>query len=285
MKAARHGFFGIRWPGATLLLALLADGGCGDANDAPPCPSGAERCACYGNDTCDDGLECLSDLCVSLDSSASGAPAVVQGGPAGSGQSEAGERNDVGNGGESASGSQGGSINLGGSGGRAGGGASAGGKSSLGGSGGVSSTSSNLITNGDFSQGDAGWSYEEHSGGGALVVSTEGDFCIQSNGNLSFTLGWPASPAQGVQLEPGVKYAFSYHVKVLHGQVITAKVGEVASPYASVISAQDVVDASELVFVHPFVAIAGVGALGVAFNGNVPADNFVCFDDVKLERQ
>jgi hypothetical protein len=284
MKAARYRFVNGRWPGAALLLTLLADGGCGDSHDVPPCPAGAERCACYGNDTCNDGLECLSELCVAPDSSASGAPAAIQGGPGGSGHGDAGELNDASIAGESPSGSLGGSSNLGG-GGRASGGTSAGGKPSLGGTGGASSTSGNLITNGDFSQGDAGWTYEEHSGGGALVLSSEGEFCIQSNGNLSFTLGWPDNPANGVRLEPGVKYAFSYHAKVQHGQVITAKVGEVASPYASVISAQDVVDATELVFVHPFVAVAGVGAVGVAFNGTVPADNFVCFDDVNLERQ
>jgi formylglycine-generating enzyme required for sulfatase activity len=28
------------------------------------CPAGSERCACYGNGTCDEGLQCLSDLCV-----------------------------------------------------------------------------------------------------------------------------------------------------------------------------------------------------------------------------
>lgn len=275
MRARQRTFWSRRWPGATLLLALVAYGGCSDSHDEAPCPAGSERCACYGNHTCDEGLECLSDLCVLLDSSASGAPALVPGGPAGNnGQSYAGEPSS---GGEAPSGS------LGGSGGRGGGGTSAGGTPSLGGAGG--SSPGNLITNGDFSQGDVGWSYEEHSGGGALVVSSGGDFCIQSNGNLSFTLGWPDSPAKGVRLEPGVKYAFSYHVKVLHGQVITAKVGEVATPYTSVVSAQDVVDATELVFVHPFVAVAGIGAVGVAFNGSVPAENFVCFDDVRLERQ
>jgi hypothetical protein len=283
MKAAPRTFVTRRWPGAALFLALLGDGACSDSNGAPPCPAGSERCACYGNQTCDDGLECLSDLCVSLDSSASGAPAAIGGRATTMGQADAGEPTDTSTAGEPASSSQGGSgASDSGSGGN--GGTSAGGLLSRGGSAGASSTG-NLITNGDFSQDDAGWSYEEHSGGGALVLSSEGDFCIQSNGNLSFTLGWPDTPAQGVLLEPGVKYAFSYHVKVLHGQVITAKVGEVSAPYASVISAQDVVDATELVFVHPFVAVAGIGAVGVAFNGNVPADNFVCFDDVKLERQ
>ena len=30
------------------------------------CPAGSERCACYGNSTCDFGLSCYSDLCVKV---------------------------------------------------------------------------------------------------------------------------------------------------------------------------------------------------------------------------
>lgn len=42
------------------LSAVLAAAGCGDK---PP-PVGTERGACYGNGTCNDGLVCMSDLCV-----------------------------------------------------------------------------------------------------------------------------------------------------------------------------------------------------------------------------
>lgn len=52
------------WIVAALALAL-ALGGCGKAADAPAAaPAGTERGACYGNGTCNDGLVCLSALCV-----------------------------------------------------------------------------------------------------------------------------------------------------------------------------------------------------------------------------
>ena len=40
----------------------VPDTGTGGAD----CPAGTERCPCYGNGTCNDGLVCASDLCVDL---------------------------------------------------------------------------------------------------------------------------------------------------------------------------------------------------------------------------
>ena len=55
--------FGL-WSAVGVVLAFV--GACGDKSekDEPECPVGSETCACYRNDTCDDGLECLSDLCI-----------------------------------------------------------------------------------------------------------------------------------------------------------------------------------------------------------------------------
>jgi hypothetical protein len=36
---------------------------CGGCSDPPP-EIGTERGPCYGNQTCNEGLECLSDICV-----------------------------------------------------------------------------------------------------------------------------------------------------------------------------------------------------------------------------
>jgi hypothetical protein len=46
---------------ALLLFAIACSNGSSGNND---CPAGAERCACYPNDTCNAGLTCLSDRCV-----------------------------------------------------------------------------------------------------------------------------------------------------------------------------------------------------------------------------
>lgn len=50
--------------GGTLALSTVAS--------TAPCVAGTERCPCYGNHTCNDGLICASDLCVNLSSPAAG---------------------------------------------------------------------------------------------------------------------------------------------------------------------------------------------------------------------
>lgn len=56
-----------RWTKSFGIVALaLAAGGCDGKNTTSnsECAEGAERCACYPNDTCNTGLVCLSDVCV-----------------------------------------------------------------------------------------------------------------------------------------------------------------------------------------------------------------------------
>jgi hypothetical protein len=67
----------------TLAMVTTLGWACG-TKEEPKC-QGAERCDCYGNGTCDDGLVCLSNACVSL-TGAGGVPIVpgaggVQGPP------------------------------------------------------------------------------------------------------------------------------------------------------------------------------------------------------------
>ncbi|MFC1609842.1 hypothetical protein ACFL6C_02700 [Myxococcota bacterium] len=55
----------IRLATIAALLPLTAACNSDDPNPIPPtCPAGSERCACYGNGTCNTGLICLSGLCV-----------------------------------------------------------------------------------------------------------------------------------------------------------------------------------------------------------------------------
>jgi hypothetical protein len=79
-----------------LCSALLLATTCGSSNRSAPCPQGAERCACFGNSTCNTGLTCLSNLCVNTggaggagDTSGSGGLAGTTG-IAGSGGTSAG---------------------------------------------------------------------------------------------------------------------------------------------------------------------------------------------------
>src|SRR5690606_20740305 len=51
--------------GAAFASAALMAVACGD--DKAECSDGAEGCACYATKTCNEGLSCLSNLCVDAD--------------------------------------------------------------------------------------------------------------------------------------------------------------------------------------------------------------------------
>jgi len=79
--------------GATGSAGTTGSGGRGQ------CPTGSEGCACYGNDSCDSGLECLSHLCVAT--TGTGGSATGTGG-SGTGGSTAGTAGATGSGGSTA---------------------------------------------------------------------------------------------------------------------------------------------------------------------------------------
>src|SRR5262245_15922747 len=55
----------VSWLGLVSVLAAALAVGCGNSSQTPACKPGMERCDCYGNGTCNTGLECRSNLCVS----------------------------------------------------------------------------------------------------------------------------------------------------------------------------------------------------------------------------
>lgn len=121
-----------------LLMALILVGAgllaasCGGDDDDPAC-QGAEGCSCYGDSTCDPGLECRSDRCVDLSS----------GGSSGTGGSgNAGGSNNSGGTNVGGSGNASGSSNTGGNsaGGTNAGGSATGGSEQTGGTGGSAGT-------------------------------------------------------------------------------------------------------------------------------------------------
>src|SRR6186713_413113 len=50
--------------GLAFLVAAAMAVACSESPQTPSCTPGTERCACYGNGTCNAGLECRSSLCV-----------------------------------------------------------------------------------------------------------------------------------------------------------------------------------------------------------------------------
>src|SRR5215510_12903951 len=65
--------------GTTGAAGTTGSGGAG------PCVTGDEGCACYGNNTCNGTLRCLSRLCVSLTGSGGSAAGTVGSGGTGDG--------------------------------------------------------------------------------------------------------------------------------------------------------------------------------------------------------
>lgn len=73
-----------------LATTLLAASACGSEDGTSSCAAGSEGCACYGNSSCDVGLDCRSMLCVALGnggSSGSGGSSAGTGGTAAGGAS------------------------------------------------------------------------------------------------------------------------------------------------------------------------------------------------------
>jgi len=85
----------VSWLGAlriVLAAIVLGTAACGGGSSGQSCPTGGERCACFGNATCNAGLVCLSQRCVrpaGNGGAGGGAPSSL-GGRGGAGLSAAG---------------------------------------------------------------------------------------------------------------------------------------------------------------------------------------------------
>ena len=63
----------LRFVVLSVVLVGLILGSCNESSvSTPSCPEGSESCPCYGNGSCDAGLECRSDLCVAPTSAQDG---------------------------------------------------------------------------------------------------------------------------------------------------------------------------------------------------------------------
>jgi hypothetical protein len=152
------------------VASTAGSGGADTGGTFNTCPAGSERCACYGNNTCDQGLECRSNLCVSASTSI--------GGSTGAGGSNSGgttSATSIGTGGTS---SLAGSTSTGGTA-AAGGSVAAGGTSSVGGTkntGGVTSAGGTKTTGGNTSTGGSQSAGGTTGAGGATCGDTTSDW-------------------------------------------------------------------------------------------------------------
>lgn len=288
------------------MVAVVASWACGHA-ELPKC-EGKRDCVCYPNDTCDTGLACVNDRCRTSTgqggTSSTGGTASGSSGTAGAsaGTGTGGSTAGDGSGGTGGTGTGGtdatggtttGGTDTGGTnatGGTSTGGTDTGGTTSTGGTatGGTSGSSgagaggggTNLITNGDFSNGENDWNTD---GASAMHSVMNGVWCAQAlTTDAHVILGWPGGSAQPVALSG--EYTFSFKMSLSGNATINAKVGQAVSPYAADFEMRVMPTGTLDTVTYMF--SANDPQAGVAFDitGHSPPTT-VCIDDVVLARR
>ncbi len=238
-------------------------GGSNGTGGSGNCPVGSVGCPCIGT-TCDQDLSCAdlgggNMVCVTT---------AGTGGNTGSGGSVA-TGGTPGTGGTPATG---GSPGTGGSGPGTGGTPATGGSPGTGGN-----PADNLIANGDFSQGDTNWHFEN---GAASVNGTQ--YCTTSI-NASALFGWQDASTPLV-LSNGQSYTLSYRASGSNNAVLHIKVAHAVSPYTPddyETSPDDQLTANLQTFTHTFTPTMGNDDnTGVAFF--VMSGQNICIASVSL---
>jgi hypothetical protein len=155
-----------------------------------------------------------------------------------------------------------------------------------GGTGGTSTggvVGTNLVKNGDFSQGKLYWDLTLQAGDVGAQSYSGGQYCVYNESSaayLSFSLGYPSSPSDAFAVDAGASYTFSYQVTGWGS--IEAKVGGAVTPYTAVTSFTDSASSSSTVqtITHIITPTTSVAQTGLVFNGTLYYLDSVCFDNI-----
>lgn len=136
-----------------------------------------------------------------------------------------------------------------------------------------------LITNGDFASGMTFWTLEQTAGRGQLQRDDEDALCIQSMGNVEFTVGWPDDAAESAYLPQG-EYQLSFRAQGVDAEM-DVKVGHAYEPYNALHEVTwSSTDEEWTQHVSSFTT-RGDDATGIAFFVRLSGGR-VCIDDVLL---
>jgi hypothetical protein len=210
--------------------------------------------------------------------SAAGTGGISGGGTGGAGGAGGSQNGSGGSG--SGSGGSGGS-GSGGSGNGSGG--SSGGTGGMnGGAGGSTNGGTNLVMNGDFSNGSNGWGLPAMMGQVTQMV-TAGQFCVMVQQLSSATIGYPSGGVAPFQIDAGKSYTFSYQATSTGNLVIESKVGQTQMPYDATGSdfTGESVNGSLQTITHTFTRGSTDSMMGVAFNISGGPGTF-CIDNVSI---
>lgn len=256
-----------------LASALVIVAACGGHSTAPsegtdPCPTGDEGCQCSSRKVCSGALLCLSGLCVKgPNSDAGGAPELSS-----SGAGSVLDTSGAGGFGATSPGS---------------GGADAPNQPAVGGSG---ESTSELVANGDFSDGESHWDVTALMSTAVNSMVVDGALCIAVNAMAPFVvLGWPQDTSEAVALYAGKTYTLSYDVRSTGPLTVSvnAKVGLAVPPFTEDFSRTDDagVDNAVRTFVHTRMLKSSDPQAGVALEltaTGVSDSTTVCIDNVSL---
>jgi Carbohydrate binding domain len=242
------------WLGLFVTMVFLGAplSGC-FGSSASPC-QGALRCNCYANSSCNAGLSCRSNVCV-VEPDDSGTPTPL---PEDDAASTDEPVDDVASQSDTQTQTTPDSPSGGGT---------------------------NVVTNGDFSQGPANWGIVAGNG---TFTAAGGKGCVAVDAtqlNQTVTLGWPEpAGSPGAVLLAGTSYTFSYSASSMAAPIsVDAKVGQTTSPYnADFENAADAVTTQVTPFTHTFTASSGDPSAGIAFAFMAAAPETVCFQNVSL---
>jgi hypothetical protein len=185
-----------------------------------------------------------------------------------------------------ATGAGGGDNGTGGSGNGSGGsgngsGGSSGGTGGMNGTGGQSG-GTNLVMNGDFSNGSNGWGLPAMMGQVNQSVMN-GQFCVMLQQLSSVTIGYPSGGVPPFQITGGAAYTFSYQASSTGNLSVEAKVGQTMMPYDATGSdfMNESVNGSLSTITHTFTRGSTDSNMGIAFNVSGGPGMF-CIDNVSL---
>lgn len=205
---------------------------------------------------------------------------------AGTGGSSGATGGNNGSGGETTTGPGGssGSTGSGGNGNSTGGASGSGGMTGGGGmtgSGGQSG-GTNIVVNGDFSNGSSSWGIPYMMGQVNQSV-TGGQFCVTLGAASVATIGYPSGATPPFQISGGVSYTLSYQASSTGNLTVEAKVGDVNPPNDATGSdwMNEPVNGSLQPFMHTFTRGSTNSMMGIAFNVMGGPGTF-CVDNVSL---
>jgi hypothetical protein len=140
----------------------------------------------------------------------------------------------------------------------------------------------NMISNGDFANGNADWNVTWGLSTAGLTTFTNGHACVQGNPSTTFNVGWPFDTSKAFVLEPGVPYTLSFKAMAGTAFTLIIKLGHVTSPYTAAYTTNTPLTTAWAGYSFNVVAASGDSAAGLVFQGTLLSSNSACFDDVAL---